>query len=195
MRYGIRSVTMDQISRELGISKKTLYQYFTDKNDLVSTTIKLHLEENRKYIKGICQKQANAIQQILDIGTLMINIHNEIGHGVLFDLKKYHPEAFEILSNHKVSEIYNNILENLKLGIKQKLYRPDIDINVISGFYMSSIFTCMDSEVPALNQCKFTELYVAFLDYHFHGICTSEGINYFLTNKNQLLNSNSVYEI
>ncbi len=188
MRYGIRSITMDDVARELSISKKTLYQYVEDKDDLVKKTIIIHLEEIDKIVFSIMTNEENAIQQILKIAEMMIGIHREVSQGLLFDLKKFHPETFELLTNHREKTMFVQLTRNLQTGIKQKIYRKDIEVNIVAGFYMALVYTCIDSENSSMNLIPFHEKYVAMINYHFHAICTEEGLNYLHKNKKTLTN-------
>lgn len=178
MRYGIKSITMDDVSRELSISKKTLYQYVEDKDDLVKKTITLHLEETDKIVSEVFSKVENAIDQILSIGNMMVAMHKEVGHGLLFDLKKYHPESYTLLTEHREKTMFTGIAQNMNLGIKQKLYKKEVNVEIATGFYMALVFNCIDSEVIALQKHSFQDKYSTLINYHLNAICTKEGIDY-----------------
>lgn len=187
-RYGIRSITMDDVARELSISKKTLYQYVEDKDDLVKKTITIHLQELDSLINTIMSHEENAIQQILKIAEMMVGMHREISPGLLFDLKKFHPETFRILNDHREKTMFVQLSKNIQAGIRQKLYRKDIAIDLTVGFYMTLVYSCVDSEVRAINEKPFHEKYAAMINYHFHAICTQEGLMYLNNNKKLLTN-------
>jgi AcrR family transcriptional regulator len=183
MRYGIKSITMDDVARELSMSKKTLYQYVTDKDDLVKKTIQLHLQSMDCVCSNVFKSEENAIKQILKIAEMMINLHKELNPGLLFDLKKFHPESFQVFTKHRETQMQKQIIDNLELGIKQNLYKNDMNILLTAGFYMASIENCLSSEIPILNNFPFTEKYAYLVNYHLQSICTSEGIDYIKKNK------------
>lgn len=183
MRYGIKSITMDDVARELSMSKKTLYQYVTDKDDLVKKTIELHLQSMDGICLNVFKSEENAIKQILKIADMMINMHKELNPGLLFDLKKFHPESFRVFTEHKETQMQKQIIDNLNLGIRQKLYRKDINVHLTAGFYIASIDHCMSSEMTLLNNFPFSEKYAYLVNYHLHAICTPEGIDYIKKNK------------
>ncbi len=182
LRYGIKSITMDDVARELSMSKKTLYQYVTDKDDLVKKTILLHLQSMDSICLNVCMSEGHAIKQILKIAEMMINMHKELNPGLLFDLKKFHPESFKIFTGHRETQMQNQVIENLKLGIAQNLYKKDINIELTTGFYMASIEHCLSSEVGLLNSVPFKEKYAYLVHYHLWAICTPEGLDYIRQN-------------
>lgn len=188
MRYGIRSITMDDVARELSISKKTLYQYVADKDDLVKKTISIHLEEIDQMVQTVMSKEENAIQQILKIADMMILLHNEVSEGLLFDLKKFHPETFDLLTEHRERTMFVQVTNNLSTGIKQKLYRKDIPVELTASMYMNLVYTSIDGHVGHSKNKSFPEKYAALINYHFHAICTEEGLQYFNKNKKTLTN-------
>ncbi len=178
MRYGIKSITMDDVAKELSISKKTLYQYVTDKDDLVRKTLLLHIQSMDQICLSVFRSEENAILQILKIAGMMVSQHNEMNPSLLFDLKKYHPEIYLDFTEHRESAIQNQLTENLDLGIKQGLYRPDININLCTGFYMALIEQCINSEIQIISNISFSERYAFLVNYHLHAICTSKGIEF-----------------
>lgn len=183
LRYGIKSITMDDVAKELAISKKTLYQYVTDKDDLVKKTILLHLHTMDYVCMNVCKSEENAIDQILKIAEMMINAHKEVNPTLIFDLKKFHPESYRIFTEHREFQLQKQIKENLNLGITQNLYRDDINISLTTGFYMALIEQTFSSEIKILSNLPFTEKYSYLVNYHLHAICTQEGIDYINMNK------------
>ncbi len=181
---------MDDVAKELSISKKTLYQYVEDKDDLVKKTIHIHLEEIDQMVQAVMSKEENAIQQILKIADMMLGINKEVSKGLLFDLKKFHPDTFKQLNDHRERTMFAQISQNLHTGIKQKLYRKDLNVELTAGLYMALVYSCVDSEINILNTKPFSERYAALINYHFHAVCNEEGIRYFNKNKKSLTNIN-----
>ncbi len=124
MRLGIKSLTMDEIARQLGVSKKTLYKYASDKKELVSKAVQLAIDEEESLPYPKCTKQnGTAIDKIFAINTMVSEKLQSIQPAVIFDMQKYYPEAWAIMEEHKSVFIHNQIKENLAEGIKQGLYR------------------------------------------------------------------------
>jgi len=131
----------------------------------------------------VFKSEDNAIKQILKIAEMMINLHKEINPGLLFDLKKFHPESFQIFTQHRENQMEKQIIDNLNLGIEQKLYRKDMNIQLTAGFYIASIENCLSNELPILNEFSFIEKYAYMVNYHLLAICTPEGLEYIKKNK------------
>lgn len=185
MRYGIKSITMDDVAKELSISKKTIYQYVSDKDDLVKKTMLLHIQSMDVGCMKVFKSEENAILQILKIAEMMISIHKEMNPSLLFDLRKYHPETYEMYTQHRENTIYKQLLDNLRLGISQKLYRENLDKPITAGFYMVLIESCISTEISALANLSFGEKYNYLLDYHMQAICTEKGLDFINNYKNK----------
>ena len=106
MRYGIRSVTMDDISRELKISKKTLYKFVTDKQDLVVKVMTAECKGDECLFTKITADSKNAIDELLNITVHLGQKVQEIHPSIHFDLEKYYPDAWEIFNKHKGTFVY-----------------------------------------------------------------------------------------
>lgn len=140
MKYGIRTVSMDDIAATVGMSKKTLYQYYRDKDELVNSIIEKVLSENQCTC-NVCLTQAtNAVHEVFLTIEMMLDMFKDMNPSVMFDLQKYHPQAYGLFLKHKSDFIYNAIKSNLEKGIKEELYRPDINVEVLSRFRIESMF-------------------------------------------------------
>lgn len=185
MRYGIKSITMDDVAKELSISKKTIYQYVSDKDDLVKKTMLLKIQSMDVQCMRVISEEENAILQILKIAEMMIGQLKEMNPSLLFDLKKYHPETFEFFNAHRESSTQNQLKSNIRLGIEQGLYRPDLNLDIVVSFYVVLIEASLSSELSTLNSISFTEKYNYLLDYHMRAICTEKGLAFIKDYKNQ----------
>ncbi|UKN01949.1 TetR/AcrR family transcriptional regulator [Paracrocinitomix mangrovi] len=176
MRFGIKSVTMDDMARQLGVSKKTLYQFVKDKNDLVEQCVKLQHTEEHSMMDEIVRSTDNAIEQILKMSRLIIGILNEIHPSIFFDLEKYHPSAMQMMQCHKDEFVGGKIEGNLKLGIEQGLYRENINPKVIAAIYVSMIDFVLGGESMKDVQLKRDEVYSEMFRYHIRGIASEKGL-------------------
>jgi len=175
MRYGFRSVTMDEIAGQTGISKKTLYQFFEDKDALVEAVMRSELD----YMQTQCTKQMkeaeNAIEEIfLDMDAMEI-VMDAMNPQIVFDIEKFYPKTFEKLKKHKNNFLLDVIKKNLERGIEEEVYRNDFDVDIIARFRLESAFLIFNPELfphikYSLNKVS-TEIY-----YHYlHGIATPKG--------------------
>lgn len=178
MRYGIKSVTMDEMARQLGVSKKTLYQYVSDKNDLVEQCLSLRHEQEARLIQDIVGNTENAIEQMLKISQMIIQTLKQIHPSIFFDIAKYHPNAMKIMEGHKNEFICGSIEENLKIGIKQGLYRDNINPEVISKIYLGMIDMIFNGDVLIDSNLRAEDVYSEMFRYHIRGIASEIGLEY-----------------
>lgn len=175
MQYGIRSITMDEIASQLGISKKTIYQFFTDKDEMVEAVVANEIKENEQ---GCAWAEENARDAVHEIFLAMQNVMDmmkSMNPQLLYDLEKHHPIAFQKLKQHKYQFLLNKIRENLDKGIREGLYREDLDTDIACRYRIESIFMVFNQEAfpvskyPMNRTCE--ELALLFL----HSVCTPEG--------------------
>lgn len=185
MRYGIKSMTMDDIARQLGISKKTLYLYVDNKKDLVKKVMASHIEHDQDCIAEILVKDVNAIDEIMEITKMVAEQMKEMHPSVMFDLKKYHPEGFKLIIEHKDKFIYKNIKRNLEQGIEAGLYRSNLNPELVTRLYLAMVNTIMDPDnFPSANY-SYAELHAEMMRYHIRGIASSTGREYLKQKFNQ----------
>jgi AcrR family transcriptional regulator len=178
-KYGIRSVTMDDIASELGISKKTIYEIFEDKNDIVKQVILYQMRKMDSEFREISKMKKNAIETLLYISDIITRYVSEANSSFNFDLMKYHPEAWKLLLQFKRDRVFNHVKENLITGVKEGLYRPDLNPDVISLLYVSRFRTGMDPDILPDMQFNFHSFFKELLTYHIRGIASEKGIKEF----------------
>lgn len=179
MRYGIKSMTMDDVARQLGISKKTLYLYVDNKKDLVKKVMSMQIEFEQCCIQELfSQGEFNAIDELMEITRMVGSQMKELHPSVMFDMKKYHPEAYQILQKHKEEFIYKTIKKNLESGIASGLYRENLNPELISRFYLSMVSSIMDGESLFSSDFSYLELHTEMMRYHIRGIASSKGREY-----------------
>ncbi len=175
MRYGFRSVTMDEIAGQLGVSKKTIYQYFKDKDELVESVMQHEIE----YMQDTCKVQRsnsdNAIEELFKDMEAMEEAIASLNPQILFDLEKFYPQAYAKIRQHKNTFLLEVIIKNLHRGIKEELYRSDIDIDITAKFRLESSFVAFNQDLFPYG--KYSLLHVANEIYYLfiHGIATAKG--------------------
>lgn len=178
MRYGIKSVNMDDISRQLGISKKTLYKYVSDKTDLVKKAFRFHCDAEDKQLKEISDKNLNAIDESFEVMRMVMNMISDLHPSVLYDLQKYHPELMSEMEKERHRIMYKSIKENLERGLKEGLYREDIKPDIVASFYVSSVESIFHKLSFVDTEYTFKELYTELFRMHIRGIASDKGIQY-----------------
>ncbi len=178
MKYGIKSLTMDDISRRLGISKKTLYQYVTDKKDLVKQGVGLLIEHEKTMLCQALDGSKTAIDELIEVTRCVSSETGEMHPSVIFDLQKYHPDAWKLMENHKKNFIYNMMLENLKRGINEGYYRENLDPFIITNIYIGMVDNMLNPENPIHKSMSIDNLHKEIIRYHIKGIANEKGLEY-----------------
>lgn len=173
MSYGIKSVTMDDIARELGISKKTLYQFFENKQELIEQTFQKQITNELALIEEVQQSAKDPIDEILKIARYMIQVVRKISPTVMYDLEKYYRRTWLQVKQLHSRHIYNYILDNINRGIELGLYREEINPEIIARIYIAN--TSGQHEYP-LTEINLEHLVREYTIYHIHGIATTKGI-------------------
>lgn len=175
MRYGAKSVTMDDISKALGISKKTLYQYVDNKVDLITKIITFYIKRENEVMIQLREKAKDAIEEIYLISQHVDKHLRFIQPVAMYDLKKYYGAQWEMMRTLNDKFIYNIIKENLEKGIKEGLYRKDLNIDIIAKLYVSRIDTFIDPKIFPYEKYNRVELHHEFIKYHLHAIVSNNG--------------------
>ncbi len=177
MKYGIKSITMDDVARELGISKKTLYQYVSDKDDLVGKFIDNEIAMRQEDICKCFRIGYNAIEELFEISIYMNKLMRNQSTVTEYDLKKYYPAHYNKTLIARKEGIYNYILANLSKGIKEGLYRKEMDKEVIAKLYLWRTENVHFDELFTVEEFTSVKLFVELLNYHVRGIATEKGIS------------------
>lgn len=185
MKYGLRSISMDDIARHLSVSKKTLYQHFADKEDLISIVLGAHIEANRKQYEIITENSANAIDELAQISQCLRKDMSETNPSVLFDLQKFHPKAWEVWLNHKNKYIRESVVRNIKQGIEEGYYRPEVNAEVIAAIRIELISMGFDQNVFPQSTFNLAEVQSQIFDHFVYGLCTDKGKKLYQKHKEQ----------
>ena len=178
MKYGIKSLTMDDIARHLHISKKTLYLYVNDKKDLVKKGMEYCLTDEKVMIQSVVDESKTAIDELIGITKCCNTRLGEIHPMVLFDMQKYHPKSWGLLIEHKETFIFGIMLNNLKRGVKENIYRKNINPEVIASAYMTMMDLVMNGESPLSKKMSIEKLHLEIINYHLNGVCNPKGLSY-----------------
>lgn len=184
-RYGIRSVSMDDIAAQLGMSKKTLYQYYTDKDELVNAVFDIVLTDNKTHCLECSKQGENAIQEVFLSFDVVEEMLKNMNPSVLFDMQKYHPTAFKKFEEFRNGFLYRIIKANLERGIKEELYREDIDTDILSRYRLHSVLLSFDTDVFPSNKTQLFHIEQQLLELFLFGMATSKGLKLIQKYKNQ----------
>jgi len=178
MRYGIKSVTMMDIARELGMSKKTLYAHYSDKASLVHEGMLLHLEEDKMQFDSLRKKYPNAIEYFFKFCKFLNDHIRSMNPSTAMDLKKYYGKTWKLFEDYKLKYIYQSITQNLEDGISQGLYRNDMDVDIVAKLYIAKVDVIMDQDLFPINKYTMSQIHKEYVMYHFNGIVSDKGRKY-----------------
>jgi AcrR family transcriptional regulator len=167
---------MEDVAKELGISKKTLYQHVKDKEDLVGKFVENEIELRQKDICKCFRIGFNAIEELFEISLFMNRLIKEQNPATEHDLKKYYPGHHQKIVKVRREGIYNYILLNLRKGKKEGLYRQEMNEEVIAKLYLSRSEIIEANNIFTLEEITSLEIFVELLKYHIRGIATPNGI-------------------
>lgn len=188
MRFGIKSVNMDDISKQLSISKKTLYQFFSDKEDLLARALDLHMTTEESSIKEITSRKLSAIDEMFEIMHWVLGILNKVHPAVQYDLEKYHPQLALKMKQYRAEIVNKCILKNLLKGQKEGTYRKDFNPEIITRLYLIRVESFLDPTIFPFEEFKAANVYRESFQYHIHGIASEEG----LVQLNKMMKKNKV---
>lgn len=175
MKYGFKSVSMDDIARELGISKKTLYQYFENKEDLIFQTLESHIEEESCRNDLIRNASRDALDALLRYAQHDIMEFQEISPSAVYDLKKYYPQAWEMVEKKQTVYGIDAISHNLERGIAEGLYRSNLKPRLVAPLYITIVNTMFDEKFFPRKQFRFEEVFRELIHLFIQGIVSEKG--------------------
>lgn len=174
-RFGIKSVTMDDIAKHLSISKKTIYSFFEDKDQIVSTLCNKDLHDRECKFAQIARESKNAIDEILMLMKFMGEMFSGMNPNLFYDMQKYHPEAWKSFKTFKEEKILKMVVENLQKGMEQGLYRKDMDIRIIAKLRVEQVEMAFNPNIFPSDKFKPVQVQMQLLDHFMHGISTIKG--------------------
>lgn len=172
-QFGTRSITMDDIAVRMGISKKTLYAHFEDKDDMVLNTITRYIDMIQKECLTDKARAKDAIDELFLLMEMLDRTFRNMNPVIMLDLQKFHSKAFQVFLEYRNNTLSRMIRDNLKRGIEEGLYRPDIDIDVLVQFRVSSAMLCFQPEAfPGHDMSK---VHKVLLENFLYGVASLKG--------------------
>ena len=186
MRVGIKSVSMDDIARDLGISKKTIYKHFTDKRDLVKCVLDSSISTEQKACKMCFETNDNAIRKMINLSKFVSQAHQTMNPALIYDLQKYYPSQWKRFGEFRVGFISNSIRKNLKEGQEEGLFREKINPEIISSIYVTLVKGLISFFTENKTNYDFVTLHKQLVTYHLYGICSAAGLTYLEQHINEI---------
>lgn len=173
---------MDDVARELGISKKTLYLFFKDKNELVMRSMECQIAIDKESVKVIVDKGLNAIEELLEIASNVASTLKSIQPAVIFDIQKYYPQVWSLQTEYRQNFVVQTVIDNIHKGIEQGYYRPNLNPEIIAKFFAVKLENMFDDKVFPPSKFDLANVYMEYIRYHLMGICNQQGADYIVKN-------------
>ena len=175
LKYGVRSVTMDDLAQQMAISKKTIYLSFRNKKELVKAVADQYFKKEMDISEDIIKQSSDAIDELVRIVTWSVNVIQTLAPNLLFEIKKYYPESWEVFNQFQQGYIFEKVRNNLMRGIQEGLYREQLRIDIITGLRLLQIEgTLLQQHFPR-NQFDPIEVQLVVFEHYMLGLVTDKG--------------------
>lgn len=173
LKLGFKSVTMDDIACEMCISKKTIYKFFSNKEALIEEGTALVSEKIHTLMNDVISKNYNAIKENFEMRKMFKEMFQAVDHSPAFQLKKHYPEIYTKMMETEIKECQTVFAQNVEKGIKEGLYRPEVEVESVVKFYYTIIFAINENTILEKDAA---ELELKALEYHTRALATPTGI-------------------
>lgn len=177
-RYGLRPVTMDDIAREMSISKKTLYKYYANKEDLVTRAVVQMFQEISGNMTELLEHQGNAIDMLFSMDEVICSTIEKHDPSMQFQLERYYPEVSAMLEGMKKETVFLMMENNINRGKAEGLYRANLDAQVVTYLYYSRAQLMMEEDMGPFKDRPIEEVMREILVYHIRGVASDKGLAY-----------------
>ena len=174
-KFGIKRVTMDDIAKELGMSKKTIYHHFKEKDDLVNTLCDTEMIKHEQIFDELFNESKNPIHEMMLISANMRKMMQHINPIFFLDLQKFHPQALNRFQEFKQNCAFKHIERNINKGIEAGFYRNEIDVEFTAKYRLSQLDMLLFGNYYSFEKISFTKSHELLLDMFVYGICTAKG--------------------
>lgn len=174
-RHGMKSVTMDDLAAHLAISKKTLYQYYDDKEELIYEITAEEIRFHAAEVTTIREQAADSIEEILLAMQMLSRMMNKISPTVFYDLQKYYQRSWKRFTEFKNHQMCDFIEENLRRGIKQGLYRKELDLKIMARLRLEELQMGYNPEIFPPDRFNIFQVQLSMMEHFLYGITTMKG--------------------
>lgn len=177
-KYGIKSVTMDDVARELGISKKTLYSHVNNKEELVEKYLEFQVDHRRCNMRKAINKELNAIEELLEVNKYVVEMLKSYNPSTDYDLKKYYPHLYSKYRSIMMENMYKSVASNINKGKEEGLFRKELKAEIIAKVYVSRVENSFSSVMLTLEEVTSEEFINEMMIYHIRGMSNQKGIDF-----------------
>lgn len=187
-QYGVRAITLDEIALQLGISKKTIYEHFTGKDELVTEVLRQRISHIQELFGELTARSRDAIEANLLMIQFLDGLFRNMNPVVVVDLQKYHQNAFQIYQDHMYGFVINTIRKNLARGIAEGLYREDMDQEIMARLRVETSNMCFKPGIFPKDHFEMSRVQRQLLEHFLFGIATEKGYRMLMEYRKNMLN-------
>ena len=185
--FGIKNLNMDEISRKLGISKKTLYRFVKSKEDLIAKLFEYEEIKGNAYAEENENLNVNAIEKLFKASLMVYEEMKRFNPMIMFELRKYYEQLFNEFHARKLAQISKSMQVNLKQGIEEGLYRADLNIEAVVALFINYLIEIHNSDMCKTVNLSFDDLFKVMFENHIRAISTPAGVAFFEARKKEVL--------
>ena len=192
LKYSVRSVSMDDIAKHLSISKKTIYQYYADKDEIVTMVSAYHMEKDKTIFDNIKSQAKNAVDELVKVAECLKNDFQKMNPSLLYDLQKYHTKAWNVWLDHKQNHVRESIISNLKQGIEEGYFRPEINAEILGIARLELIQLTFDDRIFSSSKHSLAQVNQQLFDHFAYGLLTDKGKKTYEKYKQESINNDLI---
>ena len=174
-KYGIKAITMDDIAKEMGISKKTIYRFFKEKDDIVNQLSEIELKKNQDMMEELRKQAKDPIHEVILISIHLQKMFAEINPVFFYDLNRQFSRALNDFKKFKSECMFTNLKRNITDGIEQGLYRSDLDVDFAAQYRVVQMDMFMGGTDVEFKNVSMVKAHQLIMDIFMHGISTVKG--------------------
>jgi AcrR family transcriptional regulator len=186
-RFGVKTVTMDSIASDLGISKKTIYQHFPDKDSMVFEVVKTFIEQDVEKWNELDRLYSNVIEKMFKSFEMTKDLISQMNPRLLFEIQKYFPTAYQLFADHGEKCIHSNLISDFKKGAQFGYFRSDVDFELLARLRMAEVNLVFDPHFYPQNKLPLYETQLVLMDIFMRGILTEKGLTLYTSYQNNLI--------
>lgn len=173
----IRAITMDEIAKDLGISKRTLYENFTDKKNLIRECLVAFKETNKEYVERICKEEENAIMVFIKHMLYSNEVVKQIGYDLIIDIRKFYPDVFKDTIHKDMDENRLITTKHINKAIEQGLVKDNTNVDfIVKMIELNMVYATQGEYLERIKVYNASSVANAHLFLILRGISTQKGI-------------------
>jgi len=174
-KFGVKRITMDDIAKQLGMSKKTIYQHFKDKNELVFVLIQNMLELQMQEMDKRSAGAKNAVEEVFFVVTHLQEMLSKMNPMVFYDLQKYHPDVWTLFKDFRFTYMKDCLLKNLKRGVDEGYFRKEINFEIMALMRLEQVDMIFNQIIFPAGRFMILEVMTELTEHYLYGLCTLNG--------------------